>query len=188
MVDDETRFTRLYQEHYDRVFAYVRARSDPDVARDIVSETFLVAWRRLDELPQPSLPWLLGVARHKCAHHWERQGRGDRLRTRLGEMAAGAGSGDPAEEIDARMAALRALSALSPADREVLMLRAWDGLSTREAAEVLCCATAALAIRLHRARRRLARAFELERPEAGPEPSPGAGHRRVELHTTVKES
>jgi len=103
-------------------------------------------------------------------------------------VAAGAGSGDPAEEIDARMAALRALSALSPADREVLMLRAWDGLSTREAAEVLGCSTAALAIRLHRARRRLARAFELERPEAGPERSPGAGHRRVELRTTAKES
>jgi len=50
--DDRLRFEALYALHQRTVWAYVRRRADPDAVEDAVAETFLVAWRRLDELPE----------------------------------------------------------------------------------------------------------------------------------------
>jgi len=54
------RFEALFRENADTVLAYATRRSDPDTAQEIVAETFAVAWRRLDVVPDPALPWLLG--------------------------------------------------------------------------------------------------------------------------------
>jgi RNA polymerase sigma-70 factor, ECF subfamily len=62
--DPDERFTALYDRHYRSVLGYTLLRAGQDAAEDVVSETFLVAWRRLDDLPDPPLPWLLGVARN----------------------------------------------------------------------------------------------------------------------------
>src|SRR4051812_46392002 len=57
------RFERLYDEHLEAVRRYVWRR-DPSIADDVVAETFLVAWRRLDDVPESARPWLIGVARN----------------------------------------------------------------------------------------------------------------------------
>jgi RNA polymerase sigma-70 factor (ECF subfamily) len=60
---------RLFHDHADTVLAYALRRSDPDTAQEVVSETFTVAWRRLSDIPDPPLPWLLGVARRVLGNH-----------------------------------------------------------------------------------------------------------------------
>jgi RNA polymerase sigma-70 factor (ECF subfamily) len=62
--DSTERFTALYDRHYRNVLGYALLRAGQDLAEDLVSKTFLVAWRRLDDLPDPPLPWLPGVTRN----------------------------------------------------------------------------------------------------------------------------
>ena len=69
MENDPTRierFDRLFAAHFDAVRAYAWRR-DPATADDVAAETFLVAWRRLEDIPADSLPWLIGVARNMDA-------------------------------------------------------------------------------------------------------------------------
>ena len=127
-------FEQLWDRHHRRVHAYALRRTDPASAQDVVSETFLVAWRRRAELPADELPWLLGVARLVMANQ---------ARTHPG----------PAEADDE---VRRALAALQPDDREALILVAWDRLRPAEAALVVGCSPPAFRVRRFRARRRLA--------------------------------
>jgi RNA polymerase sigma-70 factor (ECF subfamily) len=154
-----SRFEALFHDHADAVLAYAIRRSDPDTAEDVVAETFAVAWRRLDVIQDPTLPWLLGVARRVLANQRRSRGRAEALALRLvGEAVAS--SDDPADEVAARVSAQAALAHLIPAEREVLELLAWEGLSATQAAEVLGCSRAAIAVRLHRARRRVHRLLD----------------------------
>ncbi len=138
----------LWQLHADRVHTYAR-RHVGDDADDVVSETFLVAWRRLDRVPDPALPWLLGVARNviRSRRRFERSRTGD-----LPEVFA---MPDVADTVAEDTDLFTGLRALAPADREVLYLVGWEDLDRRSAAAVLDCSPAAFAVRLHRARRRL---------------------------------
>src|SRR3954447_10690618 len=61
---DSERFTRMYRDHYDRVLAYALRRAPAEVAKEAVDETFLIAWRKVPDLPARVLPWLLVVARN----------------------------------------------------------------------------------------------------------------------------
>ncbi|HWF23902.1 MAG TPA: sigma factor [Solirubrobacteraceae bacterium] len=64
-VDARETFERLYREHAGRVKAYGLRRVGSEAAADeVVSDVFLVVWRRLDDVPDDPLPWLLGVARN----------------------------------------------------------------------------------------------------------------------------
>ena len=54
----------MYRDHYDRVLAYALRRASAEVAKEAVDETFLIAWRKLPDLPTRVLPWLLVVARN----------------------------------------------------------------------------------------------------------------------------
>ena len=130
-------------------------------AEDAVAETFAVAWRRIDRLPEPdeALPWLLAIARRMLAN----QHRGTARRLRLGLHLRA----QPQETIITGVVespALQALDLLRPDDQELLRLLAWDGLSQAEAGVVLGISANAVAIRLYRARRRFA--DELARPDA----------------------
>lgn len=126
---------------------------DRATAEEIVSETFLIAWRRLADVPSGELPWLFGVTRNLIR---ERYRADQRLRTLCAELgAAEPPAGDVAEHVTDRAAALQALAELPDADRELLTLLAWHGLTNGEAAQVLGCTTATLLVRVHRARRRL---------------------------------
>lgn len=140
------RFERIYAEHHDAVQAYVRRRVPEDAVDDVVSETFLVCWRKLDGVPEEALPWLYAVARKTLANHRRKLAR------QAPPRAAIAGEPDPVG--DGALAV--AFRALSERDREVLRLVAWEGLSLRDAAVVLGCSAVACRVRYHRAKARLA--------------------------------
>jgi RNA polymerase sigma-70 factor, ECF subfamily len=151
-------FEELFRRNYEAVSRYVARRLPPDDVQDVVSETFIVAWRRRDELSGDPLPWLLGVARRVGANHRRGQARRGALNELLNAQphkAAGVGP-----EHGARV--LQALGTLPERDREALMLIAWDGLEHRAAASVMGCSTTAFTVRIHRARRRLQRALSAD--------------------------
>lgn len=150
------RFERLFEAHYAPVLAYALRRSDPatGVAHDVTAEVFAVAWRRLDQLPADPLPWLYGTARRVLAN----ERRGARRRAALvDQLRVTAPSATPAREPAELLHA--ALARLPDRDREGLLLVAWEGLSTAQAAQVMGCTPTAMRVRLHRARRRLAAAL-----------------------------
>ena len=168
----QVHFTRLYREHGRAILAYALRRvEDREDAADVVAETFLVAWRRLDEVPPGSGArlWLYTVARHVVANLH----RTDRRRTRLGrrlaetlrtELATHRPPGGEAAEV------LRAMAGLGEEDRELLLLVSWEGLSPSEAAKVLEVSALAARSRLHRARRRLRALVEDPRAPGQREP------------------
>ncbi len=168
MVDRE-RYERLYRAHAEAVSAFACRRVRADEAEDVVAEVFLAAWRRIDEAPADSLPWLLGIARGVLVNGRRGRRRGAALTGRLAsELLAGAA----AQPVELDMDALRALDALSDADRELLLLIAWEGLSREQTARVLGVSTGALAVRFHRARRRFERALVQHRPAGHPDRDP----------------
>jgi RNA polymerase sigma factor (sigma-70 family) len=155
------RFDVLFDEYSPRVYAYVRRHGERPAVDDIVSETFLVAWRRLGDVPDDPLPWLLVVARNTLANQRRTFARHDRVQLETSALERLASSDRPVDEhvID-RSTMLGALASLNPTEREALLLIAWDGLSPAEAADVSGCSTRTFTVRLHRARRRLARAID----------------------------
>jgi RNA polymerase sigma-70 factor, ECF subfamily len=155
----ESRFRHLYDEHLAIVAAYASRRTpSPEDAADVVAETFLVAWRRIDAIPsrEPHL-WLLGVARNVL---WSRD-RAERRRQRLGAKLAQAiafrQDRSPSNEQDRGLA--HAFAGLPDADKDILGMVAWEGLDAASIAAVLNCSTNAAKIRLHRARTRLRKAL-----------------------------
>jgi RNA polymerase sigma-70 factor (ECF subfamily) len=150
-------FERTFREQYAAVYRYVMRRVEEPAVQDLVAETFLIAWRRQGELSGHPLPWLLGVARRVCANHLRARGR----RAALGERVAAQRQPDTGPRLEDR-GLKQALASLSDRDREAVMLIGWDGLTNREAAQVLGCSAATFAVRLHRARARLATALDSE--------------------------
>jgi RNA polymerase sigma-70 factor (ECF subfamily) len=153
--DDEQRFTAMYDRYRMRVWAYAASRAGSEAADEIVSETFMVAWRRYAEMPPAELPWLLGVARNVMRDAVRAEARRASLTAELRRWTEEPAA-DVAEGVIDRLAMLRALADLPDTDREVLTLMAWQGLGPREAARALGCTTATVRVRLHRARKRLA--------------------------------
>jgi RNA polymerase sigma-70 factor (ECF subfamily) len=150
----EARFTALFDAHREAVRAYVWRR-DPELADDVTAEAFLVCWRRLDAVPAEPLPWLIGVARNIRLNHRRGELRRGRVAGRL--RSEPVVSRDPAAAVGERDAIQAALRSLGERDREVLLLTAWDRLDRDAVALVLGCTRANVAVRLLRARRRLAR-------------------------------
>ncbi len=139
----------LWHEWHRHVLAYALRRADPATAEDVVAETFAIAWRRLAEIPERPLPWLLGVARRVLANHR----RGERRRRALVDRLPVPAASEDAPEGHV----LSALASLRERDREALLLHAWEGLDHSEAGTVMGCSAATFAVRLHRARRRFER-------------------------------
>ncbi len=170
-LDEERRssFRRLYEAHADRVLAYALRRVSAEEAADVVAETFLTAWRRLDIIPEDPAPWLFGVARKVVANHRRSLRRRAALRTRMeGDVFRRPHlAPDPADQVEARIAVRSALRRLSERDREALMLVAWDGLDPASAAAAMGYTPSAFAVRLHRARRRLGHELVKERAGTG---------------------
>ncbi|MDA0162294.1 RNA polymerase sigma factor [Solirubrobacter ginsenosidimutans] len=158
-MDDDSQLQRLHLEHAGAVRAYVRRRIGADEADEVVADVFVIAWRRLGELPPQPRTWLLGTARRVLANRRRTAKRQRALYERLAnEAEADAGAAATQEPGDGSV--LRALASLSANDREVLLLVSWDGLSHQEAGEVLGVRDTTVAMRVHRARRRLERALE----------------------------
>lgn len=157
------RFESIFNAAYGRVLAYaLRRTADRGAAEEVAAETFLVAWRRLEVVPEQPLPWLLGTARRVLAN----QRRSSRRRFPDGphapiDLVEAIDPGTSTAELVAeREAFANAFAALGARDREVLALVAWDGLQPREAARVMGCTAAAFSLRLFRARRRLLKELE----------------------------
>ncbi len=183
---EHDRFKAIYAEYYPAVLRYAARRIGAEAARDIAAETFLTAWRRLDHVPagQP-LPWLYATARNCLANELRRRDRRDRLDSRIrtevlrGQDLAGP---EPGERVADRLAVLAALAALRPDDQEALRLIEWEQLDVAAAAQVMGCSAATFRVRLHRARRRLARALGEPDDTGGGDPDRGtrAPHSRPE--------
>ena len=157
------RFQILFSEVYEPIQRYVRRRVDPAAVDDIVSETMLTLWRRLDEMPPDPLPWSYGVARRQVANHRRAGRRHLRLARRVESEPLP--EFDSPHPLDAELDT--ALSALGDSDRELLHLWAWERLEPAEIAVALGLSPNAASIRLHRAMKKLGKNFELARKDEG---------------------
>jgi RNA polymerase sigma factor (sigma-70 family) len=156
------RFERLYRAHCDDILRYAVRRIETDAVWDVVEETFLVAWRRLEQITESDeLAWLYGTARKMIGQELRSRRRRDALHERLRALPdADAWLNDHADGVTTRIQLLSALERLQPQHREALMLVAWERLDHVTAARVAGCSVTAFRVRLHRARRRLAAALE----------------------------
>jgi RNA polymerase sigma factor (sigma-70 family) len=153
------RAEQLFADNAQAVRAYALRRVDPVTADDVVSDVFVVAFRRLEVIPEPPLPWLLATARKIIANQRRAESRREALNSELQPLQADIwheGHGDD-------HALLAGLARLADRDREAILLVAWEELDAASAAAVLGCSRAAFAVRLHRARRRLAAAMAQQR-------------------------
>lgn len=182
----DERLRRLYETTRRPLLAYaVRRTASPEDAADVVAETFVIAMRRLDDIPEGEMEllWLYGTARGVVANFKRRA----QLRSRATQQVGALGQRVAAEyseapHLDALMAA-EALAALDEPDRELLMLAAWEGLSSMELACVLNCSPTAARIRLHRARARLrANLGERALPRHQPQPHGASTAKEVDGH------
>jgi RNA polymerase sigma-70 factor (ECF subfamily) len=168
-VDARSRFEQVYRAHADAVATYARRRSDAQTADEVVADVFLVAWRRLGEVPEDPLPWLLGVARRTLANRRRAVAREHALRGRMRSvLPEPVAATSAATDTDA--AVVGALGRLDERDREVLLLVAWEGLTPAQGAAVLGVRPNTFSTRLSRARRRFQRALAVEQAasKAGP--------------------
>ena len=152
-----TRFEALYRACYEDLLRYALRRSErPETAADVVADTFLVAWQRIDDIPMAhARPWLFGVARNVIANHHRSSRRNvdlaARLRRELGQVTV--------VETEFPGHLTTAFQALPEADQELLRLVAWEGLTADDLALALGCSVNAARIRLHRARKKFAEAL-----------------------------
>lgn len=154
-------FDDLYDATFEQVLAYCRRRTRSlDDAEDAAAETYLVAWRKLDDATTAGSPlfWLYAVARKVTANQRRGQDRVGRLIDRLGRVLdhrSVPGSDDLVLTAADAADVAAALEILSPMDREIIWLVAFERLSYAEAGVVVGLSEAAVRSRLFRARQRL---------------------------------
>ena len=167
--DRETRFRALYTDVYPDVLRFARRRVHPSHAEDVAADTFLVAWRRLDEAPRRRddlRAWLFGIARHCLLNTQRGQGRREALAVRVAEaIPAGCALGpNDADLVAQRLDLATAWRQLSETDQEALSLAAFEDLTSPQAARVLGITAAAYRLRVLRARRALRHQLNLADP------------------------
>jgi RNA polymerase sigma factor (sigma-70 family) len=159
--DREARFSAIFEAGRSRLCSYaLRRTTSPEDAADVLAETFLIAWQRLEDVPdgEAGVLWLYATARHLLANQRRRLQRQHLLVERLGsELGKAVAQTDPMDQ--SSVEAARVLAGLSAEDREILMLAGWEGLDSSEIGAVLGCSAVAARIRLHRARGRMSAAF-----------------------------
>lgn len=152
--DRGARFEALAHEVMEPLRRFLARRTDPATAEDVLADTLLVCWRRLEEVPAPPLPWVYAVARHCLANADRGRRRQLRVAGRVAALDPPAVASAPSDH--AEDAALHeALARVGPQDAELLRLWAWEQLTPAEIAQVLQITPNAVSIRLHRARQRL---------------------------------
>jgi RNA polymerase sigma-70 factor (ECF subfamily) len=176
---DRERFEEIYASTRLPLLGYLVRRSQSvEDAADLLAEVYLVAWRRITDVPagEEARLWLFGVARRVLANHRRRSRSETELAVALKASLrlhenAGQTSTDSGGELESAVA--DALATLSPADRELVMLNAWDELTPAEMAVVLRRPVGVIRVRLHRARKRLR--VRLTEASADPESSRALG-------------
>lgn len=157
-MDATARFAALFDEHASTVHRYLRRRvSNPADVDDLAAEVFLVAWRRLREIPPDAeLPWLYKTSWNVLANH-----RRKVVPLPVGDAADAdrRADADPADVVIEDAVLAEAWGALGPRDREVLRLTAWEGVDGPGLAAALGISVGGAAAALSRARTRLAEAL-----------------------------
>lgn len=158
----ELRLRTLADRVVEPVRRYLARRCDAATADEVLGDVLVVCWRRLDAVPSEpaeSIPWAIGVARNLLANAERAQRRRDRLTAKVIALdppplaVFDAGDGEPTDDA---IAVRDALTRLRRDDAELLRLWAWDELESPQLATVLGISANAAAIRLHRAKKRLA--------------------------------
>jgi len=159
-IDSTAEFEAFYAATFRDVQAFVRRRAHPMLVEEILSETYLVAWRRRADVPAEARAWLFTVARNQMlsAHKGVRRQR--ELHVRLSAEPAPQQVEDDATGVIERLTLQEAWNTLRAGDQEVLALALFEELDAPSAAEVLGCSRTAYAMRLSRARRRLGAALQ----------------------------
>ena len=152
-VSDDERFEALARQLMDPLRRFLVRRTDADTADDVLADTLLVCWRRLDDVPDEPLPWAYGVARNCLANALRSGRRQARVAAKLAVVDPPPMVEPPPVEADADLA--EALAALPETDAELLRLWAWEQLTPAEIAEVLSITANAASVRLHRAKEKL---------------------------------
>ena len=152
-------FRGLYDRHHRDVLAYFLRRTDRDSALECTEDVFLVAWRRLGDVPEGEreLRWLYGVARRVLANRRRSMMRRARLTRRLLGLGA-ASPEEPETQLIQRIEeqeVIDALGHLSPADQEIVRLAYWEELPHADIGKIVGCSAGAVDTRLHRAVRRM---------------------------------
>jgi RNA polymerase sigma factor (sigma-70 family) len=179
---EDARFAELYRRYNRSIRQFCRRRVANDLVDDAVAETFLTAWRRLEDVPagDEALIWLYGVAYRVIGHQWRSTARRRRLEDRLRSVVRRPASAADESVIDGDeyRLVLDAAARLGDTDAEVLRLVAWEQLSVADTAAVLEIAPNAVKQRLHRARRNLAREYRrLESRQTSTPAAPEGGSR-----------
>lgn len=165
--DADDAFRSMYYSTFEDVRRFCLRRLPPSDVNDAISEIYLVAWQKAAKIPEEpaALLWLYGVARNVVRHMERSNRRRLRLNAKVGREPVGAVSGPDVQVVrrseDEELAA--AIERLSVADREVIRLRGWEGLTAPAIAEVLGCSVAAAEKRISRAFQRLEQSLTSQR-------------------------
>ena len=168
----DAKFRRIFDAHVPIVHRYCLRRLSVADANDAVSEVFLVAWRRIEEVPggDETLLWLLGVARNAVRNVTRSVRRSERVAARVADEPA---VDDPGPEVQVVRSSeyaevAEALASLKSQDREVIRLRVWEELTAPQIAVVMDCSLSAAEKRITRASARLTAALKRRRLVAVP--------------------
>lgn len=158
----EQRFRTLFATTYDDVVRFAQRRTHRSQAEDVAEETFLIAWRRIGDLPADpgdARAWVFGIARNCLLNDRRAQRRREGLTVRLAEVGtiSPTSTGEPGDLVALRADLASAWQRLSPGDQEVLALVVFDNLTSGQAATVLDITPATFRVRLSRARATLRR-------------------------------
>jgi RNA polymerase sigma-70 factor (ECF subfamily) len=151
----------LFRNHADALLLYAQARLPLSDAEDAVAEAFAVASRRIAEVPEPALPWLVTVTRHVIGNTYRARDRRGALLAHLVPQWAPAFPDHADGVVEAELAA-RALSRLRPGDRDIITILMAGDFTPAQLAPILGCTPTAAGVRVHRARNRLRQAFAAE--------------------------
>ena len=163
---------RLFDKHVDAVFGYVARRLGGETAADVVGDVFEIALSqsdRYDATRGSERAWLFGIATNLIRRHWRTEQRRLRAICRVANRSPVPGDAllDIAERLDASTEAQRVMAAvgdLTPEDRDLLLLVAWEGTPYKVCAEILGIPVGTVRSRLHRIRRELHSAVRVDDP------------------------
>ncbi|MEV0618621.1 RNA polymerase sigma factor [Nonomuraea sp. NPDC050404] len=165
-------FTEVFARHADQVHRYLARRVGPDVAEDLVSDTFLTAFEQrhrfsAERSPTGALPWLMGIATTLLRGHGRAEARRWRALARMPADLGGLSEPSPADQVAERVdagdvvrSAARAIRGMAPGDRDALLLYAWADLKYEEIAATLEIPVGTVRSRIHRARAQLRAALQ----------------------------
>lgn len=186
---DEVKFKALYQAHARSVLGYaLRRTTSPSDAADVVAETMLIAWRRIDVAPDEpeTILWLYGVARNVVANTDRSQRRQTRLASKLASQLDDIVDDPQVADPQLAGAVAAAMRTLTTTEREVFTLTAAEQLSPAEIALVLDLKQNTVRTHLHRARKKLRSRLAIDaitNDASSAQRSDEAGHERAERST-----